>query len=66
MGNNLQALKTAKALTQQLAGNKPYLANDDVKEMDFVDMNGQSSVRPSMSPASVTHGQSSTCHKRYS
>lgn len=66
MGNNLQALKTAKALTRQLTSDDAYLAKDDVKEVEFTKTNNLSSVRPSMSPG-VTHAQSS-CHdhKRYS
>lgn len=66
MGNNLQALKTAKALTKQLSTSEAYLTADGDKEVEITQLNGHSSIRTTVSPstAGVTLN-SSTSHKRY-
>ena len=49
MGNNLQALRTAKALTKQLSGNDSFVPPNNSRNLEIERQNGDSRVSLSMS-----------------
>ena len=66
MGNNLQALRTAKALTKHLTANDSFVTTNSTRDVGIERQNGHSSTRPSMSPESAGGVTLQTNHKRYS